>query len=224
MPRYTNDALFERALRVMPGGVSSPVRAFGSVGGRPYFVASADGAWVTDVDGNRYLDYVQSYGAIILGHAHPTVLGVLQEALARGTTYGAPTLGEVRLCEELTRRVPGLEMVRLVSSGTEAGMSAVRLARGATGRDVIVKFAGCYHGHSDSLLAAGVIPKCSVAPPRAMRQPVITSSKISSAPAAEHASRRPSRKPGAGATTPMLAATGSTITAATRSSSSGTTL
>ncbi|HVM54900.1 MAG TPA: glutamate-1-semialdehyde 2,1-aminomutase [Acidimicrobiales bacterium] len=155
MPRYTNDALFERALRVMPGGVSSPVRAFGSVGGRPYFVASADGAWVTDVDGNRYLDYVQSYGAIILGHAHPTVLGVLQEALARGTTYGAPTLGEVRLCEELTRRVPGLEMVRLVSSGTEAGMSAVRLARGATGRDVIVKFAGCYHGHSDSLLAAG---------------------------------------------------------------------
>lgn len=155
MARYTNDALFVRAQRVMPGGVSSPVRAFGSVGGSPYFVAEADGAWIVDVEGNRYLDYVQSYGASILGHAHPAVIAAIRDAAGRGSTYGAPTPGEVLLCEELTRRVPGLEMVRLVSSGTEAGMSAIRLARGATGRDVIVKFAGCYHGHSDSLLAAG---------------------------------------------------------------------
>ena len=155
MTSPTNDALFARARRVMPGGVSSPVRAFRSVGGTPYFVADASGAWVTDVEGRRYLDYVQSYGAVILGHAHPAVVAAVREAAGRGTTYGAPTPGEVRLCEELTRRVHGLEMVRLVSSGTEATMSAIRVARGATGRDVIVKFAGCYHGHSDSLLAAG---------------------------------------------------------------------
>jgi glutamate-1-semialdehyde 2,1-aminomutase len=151
----TNDGLFQRAQRVIPGGVSSPVRAFRSVGGTPYFVADASGAWVTDVEGNRYLDYVQSYGAVILGHAHPAVVAAIRDAAGRGTTYGAPTRGEVVLCEELTRRVPGLEMVRLVSSGTEAGMSVIRVARGATGRDVIVKFAGCYHGHSDSLLAEG---------------------------------------------------------------------
>ena len=155
MTKYTNDALFERAQRVMPGGVSSPVRAFRSVGGTPYFVADAEGAWVTDVEGNRYLDYVQSYGAIILGHAHPAVIDAIRAAADRGSTYGAPTPGEVLLCEELTRRVPGLEMARLVSSGTEATMSAIRLARGVTGRDVLVKFAGCYHGHSDSLLAEG---------------------------------------------------------------------
>jgi glutamate-1-semialdehyde 2,1-aminomutase len=152
---YTNGGLFERAQRVMPGGVSSPVRAFRSVGGTPYFVREADGAWVVDVEGTRYLDYVQSYGAIILGHAHPDVIAAVRDAAGRGTSYGAPTPGEVLLCEELTRRVPGLEMVRLVSSGTEAAMSVIRLARGATGRRVVVKFAGCYHGHSDSLLAAG---------------------------------------------------------------------
>ena len=151
----SNEGLFERAQRVIPGGVSSPVRAFRSVGGTPYFVASAEGAYVTDVEGTRYLDYVQSYGAIILGHAHPAVVAAVRDAAARGTSYGAPTPGEVLLCEELTRRVPGLEMVRLVSSGTESGMSVVRLARGITGRDVILKFAGCYHGHSDSLLASG---------------------------------------------------------------------
>ncbi len=155
MPSFTNDALFERAQRVMPGGVSSPVRAFRAVGGTPYFVERAEGAWVTDVEGRSYLDYVQSYGAVILGHGHPAVVAAVQEAATRGTTYGAPTPGEVLLCEEVTRRVPGLEMVRLVSSGTEAAMSAVRLARGATKRDVIIKFAGCYHGHSDSLLASG---------------------------------------------------------------------
>jgi len=149
------DRRFEKAKRLMPGGVSSPVRAFRSVGGTPYFVERADGAWVNDVEGNRYLDYVQSYGASILGHAHPAVVAAVREAATRGTTYGAPTPGEVLLCEEVTRRVPGLEMVRLVSSGTEAGMSAIRLARGATKRDVVIKFAGCYHGHSDSLLASG---------------------------------------------------------------------
>ena len=124
MTSPTNESFFERAQAVMPGGVSSPVRAFRSVGGIPYFVADANGAWVTDVEGNRYLDYVQSYGAVILGHAHPAVVAAVREAAAHGTTYGAPTLGEVLLCEELVGRVPGLEMVRLVSSGTEAGMSA----------------------------------------------------------------------------------------------------
>jgi glutamate-1-semialdehyde 2,1-aminomutase len=151
----TNDELFARASRVIPGGVNSPVRAFGSVGGTPYFVARGEGAHVVDVEGNRYLDYVQSYGASILGHAHPVIVKAVADAAADGTTYGAPTEREVLLAEEIAARVPGVEMVRLTSSGTEAAMSAVRLARGATGRDKILKFAGCYHGHSDSLLAAG---------------------------------------------------------------------
>ena len=151
----TNDELFARASRVIPGGVNSPVRAFRSVGGTPYFVARAEGAHVVDVEGNRYIDYVQSYGASILGHAHPVVTKAVAEAAAEGTTYGAPTEREVRLAEQIIDRVPGVEMVRLTSSGTEAAMSAVRLARGATGRNKIIKFAGCYHGHSDSLLAAG---------------------------------------------------------------------
>jgi glutamate-1-semialdehyde 2,1-aminomutase len=125
------------------------------VGGTPYFVARAEGAHVWDVEGRRYLDYVQSYGASILGHAHPVVIEAVREAALRGTTYGAPTAGEVLLAEEIVARVPGIEMVRLTSSGTEAAMSAVRLARGATGREKVVKFAGNYHGHSDALLAAG---------------------------------------------------------------------
>jgi len=147
--------LFAEACRVIPGGVDSPVRAFGSVGGSPYFVARAEGAYVEDADGRRLLDYVQSWGASILGHAHPAVLEAIAEAAARGTTYGAPTEGEVRLAEVITAAVPGCEQVRLVSSGTEAAMTVVRLARGATGRDKVVKFAGCYHGHSDALLAGG---------------------------------------------------------------------
>jgi glutamate-1-semialdehyde 2,1-aminomutase len=151
----TNDQLFKRAVEVIPGGVNSPVRAFGSVGGTPYFVERAQGAYVWDVEGRRYVDYVQSYGASIVGHAHPKVVEAIQRAAADGSTYGAPTEREVLLAEELCGRVPGLDMVRLVSSGTEAAMSALRLARGATGRDVVVKFAGCYHGHSDSLLVAG---------------------------------------------------------------------
>jgi glutamate-1-semialdehyde 2,1-aminomutase len=151
----TNHELFERAQRVIPGGVNSPVRAFRSVGGNPYFVARGAGAYVWDVEGRRYIDYVQSYGASILGHADPSVVEAVRAAALDGTTFGAPTEREVVLAEEIVQRVPGVEMVRLVSSGTEAAMSAVRLARGATGRDRIVKFAGCYHGHSDALLAAG---------------------------------------------------------------------
>jgi len=151
----TNLSLFVRAQAVIPGGVNSPVRAFGSVGGTPYFVARAEGPFVFDVEGRRYIDYVQSYGPSILGHAHPDVTAAVQAAAANGTSYGAPTENEVRIAEEMTRRVAGLEMVRLVSSGTEATMSAIRLARGTTGRDRIVKFAGNYHGHSDSLLVAG---------------------------------------------------------------------
>lgn len=151
----TNQAWFDRALKVIPGGVDSPVRSFRSVGGTPYTVVRGQGAHVVDVEGNRYLDYVQSYGASLLGHAHPDVVEVLRHAVGEGTTFGAPTPGEVLLAEAITSRVAGLEQIRLVSSGTEAVMSAVRLARGATGRDKIVKFDGCYHGHSDALLVAG---------------------------------------------------------------------
>jgi glutamate-1-semialdehyde 2,1-aminomutase len=151
----SNTAWFERAQRVLPGGVDSPVRSFRSVGGTPYTVVRGGGAYVEDVDGTRYLDFVQSYGASLLGHAHPDVVKALQEAVGEGTTFGAPTPGEVLLGEAMTTRVAGLEQVRLVSSGTEALMSAVRLARGVTGRDKIVKFDGCYHGHSDALLVAG---------------------------------------------------------------------
>ncbi|MHB8334309.1 MAG: glutamate-1-semialdehyde 2,1-aminomutase [Acidimicrobiales bacterium] len=151
----TNQDWFDRALRVIPGGVDSPVRSFRSVGGTPYTVERGEGAYVVDVEGRRYLDFVQSYGASLLGHAHPAVVSALTEAVALGTTFGAPTPGEVRLAELLCARVPGLEQVRFVSSGTEAVMSAVRLARGATGRSRVVKFDGCYHGHSDALLVAG---------------------------------------------------------------------
>ena len=150
-----NRLLFERAVRVIPGGVNSPVRAFGSVGGIPYFVERADGPYVWDADGKRYIDYVQSYGPGILGHAHPAVLESITRAASNGTSYGAPTEAEVVLAEMVVDRIVGLESVRFVSSGTEATMSAIRLARGATGRSGIVKFAGCYHGHGDALLAAG---------------------------------------------------------------------
>ena len=150
-----NEEWFTRAQVVIPGGVDSPVRSFRSVGGTPYTVARGRGAYVEDVEGNTYLDFVQSYGASLLGHAHPEVVEVLREAVTQGTTFGAPTPGEVLLAEAMCARVGGLEQVRLVSSGTEAVMSAVRLARGFTGRDKIVKFDGCYHGHSDALLVAG---------------------------------------------------------------------
>ena len=151
----SNADWFARARRVIPGGVDSPVRSFASVGGTPYTVVSGEGPYVVDAEGNRYIDLVQSYGAVLLGHAHPVVTEAVTAAAARGTTFGAPTPGEVLLAEAICERVPGCEQVRLVSSGTEAAMSAVRLARGATRRDRIVKFDGCYHGHSDGLLAGG---------------------------------------------------------------------
>jgi glutamate-1-semialdehyde 2,1-aminomutase len=147
-------SLYERALARIPGGVDSPVRSFASVGGEPFFVDRGDGAWLVDTDGRRYLDYVQSWGASILGHAHPAVVDALQRAAAAGTSYGAPTAREVELAEAIAARVPSVDKVRLVSSGTEAAMTVLRLARGATGRDKILKFAGCYHGHVDSLLVA----------------------------------------------------------------------
>jgi glutamate-1-semialdehyde 2,1-aminomutase len=147
-------AAFARAKRLMPGGVNSPARAFGGVGGEPIFFASADGAWLFDIDGNRYLDYIGSWGPMILGHNHPQVLDAVQKAAARGTSFGAPTEAESELAELIIEAVPSVEKVRLVNSGTEATMSAVRLARGYTGRDLIVKFAGNYHGHVDSLLVA----------------------------------------------------------------------
>jgi glutamate-1-semialdehyde 2,1-aminomutase len=148
------ESLFDRALARIPGGVNSPVRAFGAVGGEPFFVARGDGAYLVDTDGRRYVDYVQSWGASILGHAQPKVVEAVQRAAADGTSYGAPTAREVELAEAICVRVPSVEKVRLVSSGTEAAMTAVRLARGATGRAKILKFAGCYHGHLDALLVA----------------------------------------------------------------------
>ena len=149
----TNEELFARAQRVIPGGVNSPVRAFGSVGGTPYFVARGEGAHVWDVEGTKRIDLVQSYGAVIAGHAHPVIVEAVQRAATEGTSFGAPTEREVLLAEAIRERVPSVEVVRLVSSGTEATMSAVRVARGSTGRAKVVKFAGCYHGHSDMLLA-----------------------------------------------------------------------
>ena len=150
----TNTALFEAARAVIPGGVDSPVRAFGSVGGTPRFIASASGAHVVDAEGHSYVDLVGSWGPALLGHAHPEVVAAVRAAAARGLSFGAPTESETRLAEEVRRRVPAAQKVRFVSTGTEATMTAVRLARGATGRDLVVKFAGCYHGHSDGLLAA----------------------------------------------------------------------
>ncbi|GGO94133.1 glutamate-1-semialdehyde 2,1-aminomutase [Nocardioides phosphati] len=146
-------ALFDRARAVTPGGVNSPVRAFNAVGGTPRFIRSAKGAWLTDVDGNEYVDLICSWGPMLLGHAHPEVQAAVAEAVARGTSYGTPTVPEVELAEEIVART-AVEKVRFVSSGTEATMSAIRLARGFTGREIVIKFAGCYHGHVDALLAS----------------------------------------------------------------------
>src|SRR3989442_10845722 len=147
-----NELLFSRAQRTTPGGVNSPVRAFRSVGGTPRFITRAEGPYFWDADDKRYIDYIGSWGPAIVGHAHPEVVKAVQDAAARGLSFGAPTEGEIEMAEEICRLVPSIEQVRLVSSGTEATMSALRLARGATGRDKIVKFEGCYHGHADSLL------------------------------------------------------------------------
>ena len=148
----TNDQLFERARQVIPGGVNSPVRAFRAVGGTPRFIQRAQGAYMWDAEGTQYIDYIGSWGPMILGHGHPAVLEAVQKAAVEGFSFGAPTEREVELAEEIIRHVPSIEQVRLVSSGTEAGMSAIRLARGATGRSKIIKFEGCYHGHADALL------------------------------------------------------------------------
>ena len=147
-----NESLFQRSQKVIPGGVNSPVRAFRSVGGTPRFFERGQGAWLWDADGRRYIDYVGSWGPMILGHAHPEVVRAVQEAAAGSLSFGAPTERELEMAELLTRLLPSMEMVRLVSSGTEATMSAIRLARGHTGRNLIVKFEGCYHGHADALL------------------------------------------------------------------------
>ena len=148
----SSEELFKRAVELIPGGVNSPVRAFRGVGGTPRFIRSAQGATLTDVDGVTYIDYVGSWGPMILGHADAEVIDALREALTRGTSYGAPTELELEVAEEITSAVPSIEMVRMVNSGTEATMSAIRLARGVTGRNKFVKFEGCYHGHGDSLL------------------------------------------------------------------------
>ncbi|ETD72171.1 glutamate-1-semialdehyde 2,1-aminomutase [Pelistega indica] len=148
----TNQEIFQRAQQTIPGGVNSPVRAFKSVGGTPRFIAKANGAYIWDIEGKQYIDYLGSWGPAIVGHAHPEVLAAVQEAATKGLSFGAPTEGEVILAEKICELIPSIEQVRLVSSGTEATMSAIRLARGATGRNKIIKFEGCYHGHSDSLL------------------------------------------------------------------------
>ncbi len=144
--------LFDKAKKLIPGGVNSPVRAFGSVGSTPFFVAKASGSAVWDVDGNRYIDYVASWGPMILGHAHPAVVRAVRKSTEKGTSYGAPTAAEVEMAGTITGAIPSMEQVRMVSSGTEATMSAIRLARGYTKREKIIKFEGCYHGHADSLL------------------------------------------------------------------------
>ncbi len=152
MKTTQSEVLFARAQSLMPGGVSSPVRAFRSVGGTPRFIERGEGAYLLDADGNRYLDFVLSWGPLVLGHAHPRVVAALQAAVARGTSYGAPTALENELAQLVIDTVPSIEMIRFVNSGTEATMSALRLARAYTGREQIIKFAGCYHGHADMLL------------------------------------------------------------------------
>ncbi len=172
MNRERSNALFHRAKQVIPGGVNSPVRAFKGVGGDPVFMSGGEGAYLIDADGNRFLDCVGSWGPLLLGHSHPAIVAAITEQLSRGATFGAPTELEVLLAEEICQAVPSVEKVRLVSSGTEACMSAIRAARGFTGRNKIVKFEGCYHGHADFLLAkagSGVatlgLPECAGVPP-----------------------------------------------------------
>ena len=152
MNTQKSQALFEQAIKLLPGGVNSPVRAFKSVGGTPFFAKRAEGAYLIDVDGNRYVDYVGSWGPMIAGHAHPEVLAAVERVMKDGLSFGVPNALEVEMAQEITRLVPSCEMVRMVNSGTEATLSAIRLARGATGRSKIVKFEGCYHGHGDSFL------------------------------------------------------------------------
>jgi glutamate-1-semialdehyde 2,1-aminomutase len=166
-----SESLYQQARQVIPGGVNSPVRAFKAVGLPPRFIRSGKGSRIVDEDGNEFIDYVGSWGPLILGHAHPRVLEALEDAMKRGTSFGAPTQREVEMAQIITEMVPSIEMVRLVSSGTEATMSAIRLARGHTGRSKIVKFAGCYHGHSDGLLARAGSGAATFAIPDSMGVP-----------------------------------------------------
>jgi glutamate-1-semialdehyde 2,1-aminomutase len=175
-------ALFARARQVMPGGVSSPVRAFAAVGGTPRFVERAAGCRLIDADGREYIDFVMSWGPLILGHAHPGIVAAVQDAAARGTTYGAPHQGEVELAELVVASYPGLERVRFTSSGTEATQSAIRLARGVTGRERIVKFAGCYHGHADGLLVEAGSGAATFGQPSSLGVPVAVASLTSVLP------------------------------------------
>ena len=154
MKQYVSEKLFVQAQKAIPGGVNSPVRACRSVGAKPVFIQRAEGSRVFDADGNTYIDYVGSWGPMILGHRHPEVIAAIQRVLERGTSFGAPTDLEIELAEMVIEAVPSVEMVRMVNSGTEATMSAIRLARGVTGRDLLIKFDGCYHGHADTLLVA----------------------------------------------------------------------
>ena len=177
-PTAASAALFERALKVTPGGVNSPVRAFRSVGGTPRFMSSGQGAWITDADGNAYVDLVGSWGPMILGHRHPAVIDAVNAAVARGLSFGTPGVGEVELGEEIVARMGPVEQVRLVSSGTEATMSALRLARGFTGRTTVIKFAGCYHGHVDALLAAAGSGVATLALPDSAGVPISTTADV----------------------------------------------
>ena len=152
MNRKQSSALMQRACRTIPGGVNSPVRAFKGVGGDPVFFDHADGPYLYDVDGNQYIDYIGSWGPMVLGHNHTPTIAAVQQQAAKALGFGAPTEAEIELAETIVQRVPSMQQVRMVNSGTEATMSAIRLARGFTGRDLILKFTGCYHGHSDSLL------------------------------------------------------------------------
>ena len=182
--------LFARAQRVIPGGVNSPVRAFRAVGGDPIFVARAEGAYLWDADGSKYTDYIGSWGPMILGHAHPDVLRAITEAVGRGTSYGAPTELEVRFAEKITAMYPSIEMLRAVSSGTEATMAALRVARGFTGRDVIVKFEGCYHGHADFLLVKAGSGAATLGVPDSAGVPAATAGNTATLPFNDEAAMR----------------------------------
>ncbi len=176
-----SNALFVRAQKVIPGGVNSPVRAFRAVGGDPIFIARAEGAYLHSVDGDKYTDYVGSWGPMILGHAHPSVIAAITDAVTRGTSYGAPTELEVTFAEKLCELYPSIEMVRAVSSGTEATMAAIRAARGFTGRDVVVKFEGCYHGHADFLLVKAGSGMATLGVPDSAGVPRATASNTATA-------------------------------------------
>ena len=186
-----NLELFERAKRLIPGGVNSPVRAFRAVGGTPRFVQRAQGAYFWDANGQKYIDYIGSWGPMILGHGHPAVVEAVQKAVLEGFSYGAPTEREIELAEAIIQLVPSIEMVRLVSSGTEAGMSAIRLARGATGRKKIIKFEGCYHGHADACWSRPV----RAWPPLAIRPAPVCRPRWCSTPSCSSTTTSNSSKP-----------------------------